>query len=130
MKKQWIVPAALLMLLSSTSAVATNDVAPGNFKEWLAAGKKMIIVDVQPAADFAQHHFKGALQTNAFPGKTEEEKKRLDPALSKIAASQDAVVIVCPRGGGGATGSGARGGGAGRGGTGAGTGSGAANRSS
>jgi len=49
-----------------------------------------------------KHHFKGSLETNAYPVKSEEERKKLDKTLERINASQDDVVIVCPRGGGGA----------------------------
>jgi len=92
----------LFVLMVAVPAIAANYVKPDEFKQWLDGNRKMVIVDVQPAAEFAQHHFKEAIETNAFPGKTDEEKMRLDRTLPVINASESAVVIVCPRGGGGA----------------------------
>jgi rhodanese-related sulfurtransferase len=62
----------------------------------------MLIVDIQPPADFAKGHFKGAIETNAYPLKTDDEKQRIDKTLQRINAAPDDIVIVCPRGGGGA----------------------------
>lgn len=102
MKKYLIITLTFLFLLS-TSALAANYVKPEEFKKWLESGKKMIIVDIQPVEDFKEHHFKGSIETNAFPVKTEEEKKKLDKVISQIMSSKDDVVIICPRGRSGAS---------------------------
>jgi rhodanese-related sulfurtransferase len=93
-----------LVLCVAVAALAADYrfVKQDTFKQWLESGKKMILVDIQPPADFAKKHFKGALETGAYPVKSDEEKKRLDLILDRINSSQDDVVIVCPRGGGGA----------------------------
>jgi rhodanese-related sulfurtransferase len=62
----------------------------------------MILIDIQPAEQFAKGHISGSIETNAYPTKTEEEKVRLEKGMPKIAASSDEVIIVCPKGGGGA----------------------------
>jgi rhodanese-related sulfurtransferase len=69
----------------------------------METGKKMTIVDIQPKNEFEQHHFKGSIETNAFPAKTDEEKKRLDSVIEKIKKSSEDVVIICPRGKSGAS---------------------------
>ncbi len=92
----------LIILASGVPVFATNYVEPADFKQWLISGKKMAVVDIQPGAEFAQHHFKGAIETNAFPGKTDGDKQRLDKVLPVIGAGTAAVVVVCPRGRGGA----------------------------
>lgn len=97
MKKYFVLVSVFVFLLT-TSAYAANYVKPEEFKKWLETGKKMIIVDIQPKDEFEKHHFKGSIETNAFPAKTDEEKKRLDIAISKAKASNDDVIIVCPRG--------------------------------
>ena len=103
MKKALCIAAAILMLIVATvSAADYNFISPDRFKEELASDKKIIIVDIQVPNEFVKSHFKGSLETNAYPVKTDEERKRLDPVLATINASQDEVVIVCPRGGGGA----------------------------
>jgi rhodanese-related sulfurtransferase len=83
-------------------ASAANYVKPDIFKQWLVSNKPLIIVDIQPAEDFGDHHFKGSIETNAFPAKSDEEKKRLDKTFPKIQSSIGEVVIICPRGKGGA----------------------------
>lgn len=77
-------------------------VEPAQFRDWLVQGKDMAIVDIQVPAEFQQHHFKGALETNAYPVKTPAEKQRLDAIVPKLATGGNDVVIICPRGGGGA----------------------------
>lgn len=102
MKRILILTVCLLFLFTSM-AFAANYVRPGDFKKWLESGKKMIIVDIQPANEFERHHFKGAIETNAFPAKTDEERKRLDKIIPRIMSSTDNVVIICPRGKSGAS---------------------------
>ncbi|MFN4196526.1 MAG: rhodanese-like domain-containing protein [Caldimicrobium sp.] len=92
----------MVMVLFYGKAFATNFIEPEEFKKWLTSGKKVIIVDIQPHDDFVKGHFKGAIETNAFPANTDELKKRLDKALPIIQKSNDPVVITCPRGGKGA----------------------------
>ncbi len=82
----------------SASAFAANYVKPEVFKQWLRSHKSIIIVDIQPSEDFLEQHFRGSIMTDAYPVKTDEDKKRLDPAVKKGKASKGDVVIVCPRG--------------------------------
>lgn len=98
----------LVLLLLSVAAPALAGgyryVEPEELKQWLEIKKPMTIVDIQTPADFLQHHFRGALETNAFPVKSDEDRGKLDKVLPLLAASRDDVVIVCPRGGKGAQG--------------------------
>ncbi|RII30445.1 MAG: hypothetical protein CXR30_05530 [Geobacter sp.] len=93
-----------LLLGSVVTAMAGNYnyVEADQFKQWLEKGKDMAIVDIQVPEDFQKHHFKGALETNAFPVKTQEERQKLDKVLPLLTKSQNDVVVVCPRGGNGA----------------------------
>jgi len=98
----------LFLLLSlalcgiATAGGGYNYVKTDDFKNWLQDGRKIAIIDIQPAADFEKQHFRGSIETNAYPVKTDESRQSLDRTLPQLAASQDAIVIVCPRGGGGA----------------------------
>ena len=92
---------AVLFLLPHT-ALAKNYVKPDIFKQWLTSNRSIVIVDIQPAKEFGNHHFKGSIETNAFPSKSDEEKRRLDDVIPKIQASKGEVVIICPKGKGGA----------------------------
>lgn len=97
MKKGFYFGIVLLIFISSP-AFAANYVKPEVFKQWLQSHKSIIIVDIQPSEDFLEQHFKGSIMTDAYPVKTDEDKKRLDLAVKKVKASNDDVVIVCPRG--------------------------------
>lgn len=102
MKKYAVMVATLVFVLTS-SAFAANYLKPDVFRQWMETKRPVIIVDIQLADDFKEHHFKDSIETNAFPAKSEEEKKKLDKAIEKIKATQDDVVIVCPRGRSGAS---------------------------
>ncbi len=101
MKKVFVLTVLFVFVLTSL-ALAANMVKPDVFKQWLENKKLLIIFDIQPADEFAKHHFEGSIETNAFPAKTDEEKARLNKAIDKIKASKEDVVIVCPRGRSGA----------------------------
>jgi rhodanese-related sulfurtransferase len=92
----------VLLVCTTGSALAYNYIKPEEFRNWLETGRKVAIVDILPAGDFEKGHFVGAIETNAYPVKSAEEKSRLDPVAAALTASSEEVVIVCPRGGGGA----------------------------
>lgn len=102
MKRIMIV--VLLLLGCAVTAIAGgyNYVEQGQFKQWLEKGKDMAIVDIQVPAEFKQHHFKGAMETGAFPVKSAADKQKLDAALPRLSATKKDVIVICPRGGGGA----------------------------
>jgi len=62
---------------------------------------KIALVDIQVKEGFDKEHLKGALETTAYPVKTDAEKARLAKLLPTFQPDQK-VVIVCPRGAGGA----------------------------
>lgn len=97
MKKVLFFSVALILCLA-VPALAENYVKADQFKQWLAASKPMLIVDIQPAEQFAKNHFKNSIETQAFPAKTDEDKKKLDAILPKLQSSKDPIVIMCPRG--------------------------------
>ena len=95
----------LLLSLTVCRIAVAGDyqfVKTDDFRSWLQEGKKVAIIDIQPAADFKMQHFRGSIETNAYPVKSDESRQRLDRTLPQLAASTEAIVIVCPRGGGGA----------------------------
>lgn len=95
--------AALLCTMALTAlAAGYSYVEPADFKKWLESGKTMKIVDIQTHDDFVSHHFTGSLETNAFPGKSSEDKKKLEKMLPRLTGGSEEIVVVCPRGGGGA----------------------------
>jgi rhodanese-related sulfurtransferase len=79
-----------------------NYISQDDLQKRLQAKDAVILLDICPVEQYARGHIPGSIETNAFPAKTEEEKALLDAKLPTINASNDDVVIVCPRGGGGA----------------------------
>lgn len=103
MKKETLVVLFLIMLFNVAAVFQSfNFVNPADFKQWLETDKPMIIVDIQDKAAFAAHHFSGSIETNAYPVKSETEQKRIDPAVAQFKSTGHTVVVICPRGGGGA----------------------------
>ena len=96
--RKYILLILFFLFCAATQAFAANYVKPEVFKQWIKSHKSIIIVDIQPSEDFLEQHIKGSIMTGAYPVKTVEDKKSLDPAVKKIKASKNAVVIVCPKG--------------------------------
>ncbi|MBI5483124.1 MAG: rhodanese-like domain-containing protein [Deltaproteobacteria bacterium] len=102
MKRILAVVAMLLGCAAVSMADGYNYVEPGQFKQWLEYGRDVAIVDIQVPSEFQKKHFKGSLETNAYPVKTAGDKQKLDAVLPILAATQNDIVVICPRGGGGA----------------------------
>lgn len=99
-----IVVTGILGATGTISAAEYRYITADELNARLEAGSLMILIDIQPAGQFAKGHIIGAIETNAFPVKSEEEKARLAEHLPLINSSTDDVIILCPRGGGGAKG--------------------------
>ncbi len=104
MKKRIAVLAVLVIGLLNMAALfeTFNYVKAEDFKQWLDSGKAMVLVDIQVKDEFSLHHFKDSIETNAFPVETEEQRKMIDPAVVAAKKAGTDVVVICPRGGGGA----------------------------
>ncbi len=99
-----LVCAAILATTGIANAWSSyNYVSAEELKGWLEVDKPILIVDIQVKNEFATHHIKESLETDAYPVKSEEERHLLDPALTKNGVNgYEMVVVVCPRGKGGA----------------------------
>lgn len=103
MKKLTLMGLVLFSLFNVAAFFSSfNYIDASTFKEWLVSNKPVIIVDIQVTDEFATHHLPGAIETNAFPVKTDAEKKRIDQAVALYKTTGHDVVVICPRGGGGA----------------------------
>ena len=104
MKKSLLI--ATLMLLSLCTlpftALAYQYISPEDVKQGLKDNAAMTLVDIQVEKEFNQHHIDGAVATYAYPVKKDQERAQLEPAINALKANGDKVVVVCPRGGGGA----------------------------
>jgi len=92
----------LLFASSLSLAESYNYISAEQMKTKITSGNDMIIVDIQEEKDFNQHHLPGSIATYAYPVKTDSERASIDKAVSKYKESGQQVVIVCPRGQGGA----------------------------
>lgn len=70
-------------------------------KEKLENREEMVLLDIQVEEEWQEHHIAGSLPTHAYPVQSEEDKAKLDAVLSQLEGDCP-IVIVCPRGGGGA----------------------------
>jgi rhodanese-related sulfurtransferase len=99
-------PIAALLLIGCGGKVKENAkynyiTADETAKLMREDASKIVLVDIQEKADFEEEHLNGALATYAYPVKTDAEKARLAELIPNIKPDQK-VIIVCPRGGGGA----------------------------
>ncbi len=95
----------LLLVLGFTASVQAGDytyISAEEMKGRIEAQSELIIVDIQVAEEFAQHHLPGSIATYAYPVKTDAERAQIDAAVQEYNATGKPVVIVCPRGQGGA----------------------------
>jgi rhodanese-related sulfurtransferase len=105
MKKFFAVSAIFLVAAAvswATSADGYNYISPADLQKRLQSKSPMILLDICPVEQFAKGHIPGAVETNAYPVDTDEQRERLAKVLPQIQASKDDVIILCPRGGGGA----------------------------
>lgn len=102
MKGVLLVFGFLVVLVSSVFAENYRYLSNEDMMTWLEQSKEMKVVDIQVKDEFAKKHIAKAIPTYAFPVKTAEQKKMVEAVLPEIKSNNLPVVIVCPRGGGGA----------------------------
>ena len=94
-----------IFLFSGTSLADDNKytyISAADLEARLNAKLPTHIVDIQVEEEFVQHHIKGATPTYAYPVKSDADRAKLDTTIEQIKGNHDPVVIVCPRGAGGA----------------------------
>ena len=101
----WIALAVTLSNAYSPTVAAGEEyryMSGQHLEEQLKAGKPLVVLDIQVEEEFRAHHIRGAVPTYAYPVKSEEDRMKLQASLEQIRAVDAPVVIVCPRGAGGA----------------------------
>ena len=90
--------------LAAAAALASNYnfISPEKTKTWIETQAPVTIVDIQVKEEFVSHHLPGSIPTYAYPVKSKLEKSRLDDIVAMSIAKGNPVIVVCPRGGGGA----------------------------
>ncbi len=79
-----------------------NYVSQDKVKEWIESDTPVMIVDIQVEEEFQAHHIKGSMPTYSYPVKSDADKAKLTQAVAEAKTNDLPVVIVCPRGKGGA----------------------------
>lgn len=96
--------ALTLIFCFTCSAFASdyNYISPDKLKSNIENNASMLVVDIQVLDEFSKHHIQGSMPTYAYPAKSERDTAKLDMVYHKQQETNDPVVIVCPRGAGGA----------------------------
>ena len=97
---------SVILLLASFSWAAGgnyNYISATDLENRLTSNQPTNIIDIQVEEEFAQHHIKGASPTYAYPVKSDTDRAKLDASVQRLKTNDDPVVVVCPRGAGGAT---------------------------
>lgn len=79
-----------------------NYISAADLEARLTADLPTNLVDIQVEEEFSKHHIKGATPTYAYPVKSDADRVKIDAIVEQIKTNTDPVVIVCPRGAGGA----------------------------
>lgn len=88
--------------ISLASKGKYNYISAADLETRLTAELPTNIVDIQVEGEFSQHHIKGATPTYAYPVKSDADRTKLNTIVEQLKANTDPVIIVCPRGAGGA----------------------------
>lgn len=70
--------------------------------EILNTKQSLLLVDIQKKNDYLMHHFAHSITTAAYPVKSEQDKKRLEPVARQLLQNNKRIIIVGPRGKGAA----------------------------
>lgn len=100
--KKTIITLFFLIMTVPALAGTYNYVSPDQVRAWIETKVQVTIVDIQVKEEFNAHHITDSLATYAYPTKTDEDRAKLDIAISAAVKNDLPVVIVCPRGKGGA----------------------------
>lgn len=110
MKKYLLICSALLIalaLVATASAKDYNQISPQELKARIDAGDiingKLMVFSTQNPKEFATGYLPQAIQTFARPLETEEDYRKLDIILARARMTTEDIVVICPRGGSGAT---------------------------
>ncbi len=103
MKKSFVLLVMLVLAVTVPALAGSyNYVSPEQLKTWVESGTPVMILDIQVEDEFDAHHIKDSVPTYSYPVKSDTDRAKLDAALNQAKESNDPVVIVCPRGKGGA----------------------------
>lgn len=103
MKKLFMLIAMAVTFVSvSAWASSYHYISAADVKQKVEKQENLILLDIQVEAEFDQHHIAEAIGTYAYPVKSDADREKLGTVLTQAKESAEPIVIICPRGGGGA----------------------------
>jgi len=102
MRKVLLAMIVAVFAFSPALAQDYNHMSPEDAKSRLEKKDSIKIVDIQVEDEYAKGHLPGAVKTCAYPVKSDEDRAKLDEFAASVAGTKDDLLIVCPRGKGGA----------------------------
>ena len=103
MKKIFMLMVMAVAFISvSAGASSYHYISAAKVKHQVEKQENVLLLDIQVEEDFDQHHITGAIETTAYPVKSETDRGKLATILAQAKTSAEPIVIICPRGGGGA----------------------------
>lgn len=93
-----MVPAFWLLCTVAAIAANINYMLADELKSMLDNKKPLVIADIQKTKEFKKHHFYSAIETSAYPVKSNADKQLLDKVVDMYAKTGNPIVIVGPRG--------------------------------
>ncbi len=73
----------------AASSDGYNTISAADLQKRLQSKSPMILLDICPVEQFAKAHIPGAIETNAYPVDTDEQRQQLAKVLPQIQSSQD-----------------------------------------
>ena len=110
MKKSLVLCLVFILSLTLASiAIAKNynQISPQELNSRINAGDiangKLMVFSTQNPKEFSTGYLPQAIQTFARPLESEEDYRKLDIILARAQKTTEDIVVICPRGGSGAT---------------------------
>ena len=94
----------VLIILAASTATAGeyNYISADILRDKILSDQEVKIIDIQVEKEFDQHHLPGSVATYAYPVKSSEDLGKLNKVVQILSDTEAPLVIVCPRGAGGA----------------------------
>lgn len=103
MKKLFmLIVMALAFVSVSAWASSYQYISAADVKHQVENQENVLLLDIQVKEEFDQHHITGAIETTAYPVKSESDRDKLATILAQAKTNADPIIIICPRGAGGA----------------------------
>lgn len=99
----WVlVGLGMLLVVPFTYAQSYNYISASDLKKRIESGDRVFLLDIQVEKEYSKHHIANTFATYAYPVESADDRAKLKSALEKIRNSKEDIIIVCPRGAGGA----------------------------